>query len=99
MARVIIPPVRTPDGAKADKDLALKTLEAAAELFGAWKAWDYWRALDIEARHPGIDLAATLEIYRQPIVEGCAEVIQAACDLLAALGVTDLTDGERGGLS
>ena len=93
MARVIISPVRTLEGAKPDEELALKPLEAAAEVFVAWKTLDYWRARDIEARHPGIDLAATLEIYRQPIVEGCAGVIQAACDLLAALGVTDLTIG------
>lgn len=89
---VTIPPVRAFDGIEPDKAQALKPLEEAAEVFAAWQAWDRWRARDIEARYPDIDLASTLAAYRQPIVEGCADVIQATCNLLAALGVTDLTD-------
>ncbi len=89
---VTIPPVRTFAHVEADKAQALKPLEEAAEVFASWQAWDYWRMCDIEERHPDIDLSATLEIYREPIIEECADVIQAACNLLAALGVTDLTD-------
>ena len=89
---VTIPPVRAFARVEPDKAQALKPLEEAAEVFAAWQAWDYWRARDVEERYPDIDLASTLEIYRKPIVDECADVIQATCNLLSALGVTDLTD-------
>lgn len=89
---VTIPPVRCFADVAPDKAQALKPLEEAAEAFAAWQAWDRWRARDIEARYPDIDLISTLAAYRQPIVEECADVIQATCNLLAALGATDLTE-------
>ena len=89
---VTIPPVRTFAGVEPSKAHALKPLEEAAEASCAWQLWDYWRARDIEKRHPDIDLSLTLETYREPIVEECCDVITATCNLLAALGVTDLTE-------
>ena len=91
MTNVTIPPVRVFAGVEPDKAQALKPLEEAAEAFAAWQAWDRWRARDVEARYPDIDLISTLAAYRQPIVEECADVIQATCNLLAALGVEDFS--------
>ena len=89
---VTIPPVRTFEGVEPDKAQALKPLEEASEVFAAWQEWDYWRARDVEESRPDIELAAMLEIYREPVVDECCDVIQATCNLLAALGVTDLTE-------
>ena len=49
---------------EADKAQAMKVVEEAAEVFGAWQTW----------------------------VDGgwCADVIQATCNLLDALGVVDM---------
>ena len=79
---VTIPPVRTFAHVEASKAQALKPLEEAAELFGAWQAWqENGPTMDCEE----IRLA-------QRIVDECCDVITATCNLLAALGVTDLTD-------
>lgn len=59
---------------KPDKAQALKVLEEAAEVFGAWQA-------GYDHDHPNPS--------RWPILDECADVIQAACNLVAAYGVTD----------
>ena len=67
--------VATFEGVKPDKAQALKVLEEAAEVFGAWQDWD--RSMDCK---PIVRIAALNEI---------ADVVQAACNLAAAFGVTD----------
>ena len=73
---VKIPPVRTFQGVAPDKAQALKPLEEAAEVFGAWQ-----RVYECPTK-----------TNEELLVDECADVIQATCNLLAALGVTDLTD-------
>ena len=82
---VTIPPVRCFEGVAPDKAQALKPLEEAAEVFAAWQAW---RACE----------GGSLSDYaRDRLVDECCDVIQATCNLLAALGVTDLTDAMAAG--
>ena len=61
-----------------DKAQALKPLEEAAEAFGAWQ--------DYDGSH-----GPTRESYRIKVVDECADVIQAAVNLAAAMGVGDMT--------
>lgn len=72
---VSIGEVATFPGAKPDKAQALKVLEEAAEVFGAWQEAD------------GYDFA---DFLVEPVLDKCADVIQATCNLVAALGATDL---------
>lgn len=74
LARVNIGEVATFPGVKADKAQALKVLEEAAEVFGALQAAD-------ECNQPNLS--------RLLVLNECADNIQATCNLLAALGVTD----------
>ena len=76
---VTIPPVRCFAGVAPDKAQALKPLEEAAEVFGAWQ------------RFYGCPTKTNEEL----LVDECADVIQATCNLLAALGVTDMTGAMR----
>ena len=66
--------VATFPGAKADKAQALKVLEEAAEVFGAWQVYD------------DSDIYGLLT---DVVLDECADVIQATCNLIAELGVTD----------
>lgn len=72
---------------KPDKAQAVKILEESVEVFAAWQgcACGDWNecANSIQARSPCFAYAA--------LVNECADVIQAVCNLLAALGVDDLT--------
>ena len=61
-----------------DKAQALKPLEEAAEAFGAWQ--------DYECSH-----GPTRTSYRIKVVDECADVIQAAVNLAAAMGVEDMS--------
>lgn len=56
------------------KEQALKVLEEAAEVFGAWQEWH------------------REELELQPLLSECADVIQATCNLLAALDVSTMVD-------
>ena len=79
MASVTIPPVRTFAHVEADKAQALKVLEEAAEVFGAWQIWDGIR-----------ELSSTVGDWeRGYMLNECADVIQATLNLVAALGVED----------
>ena len=60
-------------GAKADKAQALKVLEEAAEVFGAWQEADDYSFADFLV---------------EPVLDECADVIQATCNLIAALGAS-----------
>lgn len=66
--------VATFPDAKADKAQAMKVLEEAAEVFGAWQQFD-----DGEKS----------ALSRWLVLAECADVIQATCNLLAGMGVTD----------
>ena len=97
-----IPPVRTFAHVEADKALALKPLEEAAEAFGAWQDV----ASCVQGHCPFANCAECYEYcvgnippdqlikcdFFISIVDECCDVIQATCNLLAALGVTDLTE-------
>lgn len=60
---------------KPDKAQALKVLEEAAEVFGAWQRLD------------AMESGAVF----QDLKDECADVIQATCNLLAAYEVKDFT--------
>lgn len=84
---VTIPPVRAFAHVKADKAQALKPLEEAAEVFAAWQDYDRTKSWgdDWDEYLANNDSLISL-------VDECCDVITATCNLLAALGVTDLTE-------
>lgn len=73
--------VQTFPGVKPDKAQALKVLEEAAEVFGEWQMLD---CLDPDEWEDGVETTC--------LMNECADVIQATCNLLAAYGVDDFTD-------
>lgn len=72
--------VRTFADVRPDKAQALKVLEEAAEVFGAWQLWD---GLDQDEKRDGFNVVC--------LMNECADVMQATCNLIAAYGVTDFT--------
>lgn len=81
---------------RPDKAQAAKPLEEAAEALAAWQEWSARRrardargmvADEREARA----LEISLEEAERRLVDECCDVIQAAVNLCAAVGVTDLT--------
>ena len=74
--------VQTFTDVKPDKAHALKVLEEAAEVFGAWQDWQK-RPCDDEC-----------DEY-MALLDECADVIQATCNLIAALGVGNFTGAMR----
>ena len=74
--------VRRFDEVKADKAQALKPLDEAAEVFGAWQA-----TASAELAHGGDCVLARL--WRRMLLDECADVIQATLNIVAALGVED----------
>lgn len=87
MLVVTIPPVRTFPGVVPDKAQALKPLEEAAEVFGAWQDYDRTKSWGDDWDEYLAHNDATISL-----VDECCDVIQAVCNLLAALGVDDLTE-------
>lgn len=63
-----------------DKELLHKLLEEAAEVYGAWDSWDKWR---------GLGNQPTEDALRERAIDEVADVIQAACNVAAAMGVVD----------
>ena len=83
--------VRRFDHVEADKAQALKPLEEAAEVFGAWQIYDGYSDAEA-AREVGFTESGRLSIMRlarDRILDECADVIQATLNLVAALGVED----------
>lgn len=80
MTRVKLASVRTFPHAKPDKAQALKVLEEAAEVVGAWQLMRDTAEAGLNAKYERADL-----------LDEIADTIQASCNLAAALGVTDLT--------
>lgn len=89
---VTIPPVRCFAHVEADKAHALKPLEEAAEVFAAWQEWDRYHSAHAVFDGPKAECAKAMKAC---IVDECCDVIQATCNLLAALGVDDLTGPMR----
>ena len=83
--------VRRFDHVEPDKAQALKVLEEAAEVFGAWQIYDSYS--DAEAvREVGLtesERLAIVRLARERVLAECADVIQATLNLVAALGVED----------
>ena len=63
------------DHVEPNKEQALKPLEEAAEVFGAWQKWNETKNIEDATR----------------IFEEIADTVQACVNLAAAVGVTDLT--------
>lgn len=90
--------MRVSDGVGDGRGRALKPLEEAAEVFGAWQRCDGMRHAATAAR----------EASREDLIDGCMDTVQAIADLLAAVGATqgeadaairrmDERNGDRGG--
>lgn len=75
---VILGSVATFDGVTPDKAQALKVLEEASEVYNAWQVRDECR--DDEAKAE----------CRQPLMEECADVVQATANLVKACGCDDM---------
>ena len=80
--------VRRFDRVAPDKAQALKPLEEAAEIFGAWQDWEstYQRLPDHNADW---DMLIAHGEAEQALLDECADAIQATLNLVAALGVED----------
>ena len=74
--------VRRFDQVEPDKEQALKPLEEASEVHGAWQAM-----ASAELAHGGDCVLARL--WRERVLDECADVIQATLNLVAALGIED----------
>lgn len=74
--------VRRFDNVEPDKAQAIKPLEEASEVHGAWQAME-----EAELSHGGDCVLARL--WRRRLLDECADVIQATLNLVAALGVED----------
>ena len=72
-----------------DKAQALKPLEEAAEVFAAWQACanDCESPMCRECHNAGRGLCGTYI----SLVDECCDNIMATCNLLASLGITDLS--------
>lgn len=85
MERVEIGSVAVFRDLEASKAQALKPLEEAAKVFGAWQAW----------RENGPTLDNTEAGLVDRIVDECCDAIQACVNLAAAYVVRDLTKAMR----
>ena len=74
---VYIGNVETFRNVEPSKEQALKILEEAAEVFGAWQEWQ--RTKDGVLPHMSLD-------RRHAIMDECADVVQAVCNLVDAFG-------------
>ena len=80
MTYVKLTNVRTFPSAEPTKEQALKVLEEAAEVFGAWQLMRDTTDAGLNPKYEMADL-----------MDEIADTIQACCNLAASLGVTDLT--------
>lgn len=81
--------VRAFPGTVPDKAQALKVLEEAAEVFGAWQEAEISKTAYAEPEEREVNGYAFG--YGEVLLDEIADTIQASCNLAAALGVTDLT--------
>lgn len=96
---VTIGEVTTFANPKADKTQAIKVLEEAAEVFGAWqtvdKCTDYYDGYRCSVYDGGTCDARTNCRYVQALVNEIADTIQACANLATALGVDDMREAMR----
>lgn len=71
------------------KEQAVKVLEEAAEVFGAWQEFIGHLAQDADSGRT--DLSVFTELSMSILLDEIADTITACCNLASALGVTDLT--------
>lgn len=71
--------LRTFREVRDDKAQALKPLEEAADVFGAWQECDDYRDCRI---------AAFRDELKRDLIDECMDVVQATVNLLAAVGAT-----------
>ena len=90
MRAVRVGAVPVVDCATGGKEQAVKVLEEAAEVFGAWQTVHFWLTVAGE-EYPGLDREGTVEAYMGPLLDEIADLITAACGLASALGHADLT--------
>ena len=88
-----LPSVRVFDEVDADKAQALKVVEEACEVFGAWQQCE--QAPSVASLVPGLDAGSYAEMCRDALVSECCDVVQAVCNLLSALDVYDLAEDMR----
>lgn len=83
MREVIVGSVKPFPSVKPDKAQALKPLEEAAEVLEAWKS----------CNESDLELSIWTDPFsaRRKLIDECCDVIQATCNLLASLGVYDVT--------
>ena len=75
MKTITVGKVAVFDHVEPNKEQALKPLEEAAEVFGAWQKWNETKNIEDATR----------------IFEEIADTVQACVNLAASVGVTDLT--------
>lgn len=78
---VFIPPVRCFDDSRDDNDYPLKVLNEAMDISIAWQKFSDLR---------GTARLLDTQKARNELVDKCADVIQATCNLLYSIGVTDM---------
>lgn len=84
---VTIGKVETFPDVKPDKAQILKVLEESAEVFAAWQH------ASISAEIDGLTgQKLTTKWAINDLIDECADLMQATCNLLAGLGVDDMTD-------
>ena len=76
-------------GVQPTKEQALKVLEEAAEVVEAFKGYDEAKAAGESMGLPRHEIVMGT---RDDLLDECADVIQAVCNLAASLGVRDMTD-------
>lgn len=77
---VAIGNVETFRDVRVDKEQALKVLEEAAEVFGA-----------LQHLQKASDLGVFTKKMARELLDECADVMQATCNLITALGIEDFT--------
>ena len=83
--------VRRYDNIEPDKSQALKVLEEASEVHGAWQRLEeelaFYDSLDDDPRR--VDEWLPVREAKSKLLSECADVIQATLNLVAAYGVED----------
>lgn len=83
--------VRAFPDARANKEQAVKVLEEAAEVFGAWQVRESYDTDTICEIYTPEQCMSIRAINDGNLLDELADTIQACCNLASALGVTDLT--------
>lgn len=78
-------------GATPTKAQALKVLEEAAEVFGAWQVRESYDTETIGEIYTPEQCMSIRAINDGNLLDELADTIQACCNLASALGVTDMT--------